>query len=723
MAVSGRRSRLGVGDVLDGRFKLVAELGEGGMSRVYEAVDLKYDRAAAVKVLARWLAEDEEFRQRFERESIAAERVNHPHVLPVWHHGDQDGLLYLVTPLCDTDVGGLLDDRGPLEPSRALAIIAQVAWALDWAHGRGVVHRDVKPENILLVSGPGDDHAYIADFGLAKSNFESTLTQAGHPAGLTPAYAAPEQWLGEAVGPAADQYALAATLYTCLTGHPPFHPRRGPSLREAHLSESAPELDSVVPGIPTELARAIAQGLAKSPSQRFGTCRDLVTAAQIALQRERHAGMPVPGEPVAPAASATVLSSEVSGPDAPPTPPAFAPPPPGSTEPSAPWAEVDERRSASPVSAPGLPVPSTAGVVSVSPGEVAAAELPAVEAAPALAGADERARPDGPDGPRSRRRIGLTVAGVVLAALAVAALVVVLGGGSEDPSAPSRAPVGNVRQIPVGAAPIALAAGTGGVWVANSGADTLTRIAPREGVVRETAIRAVANPFGVAVVGDRVWVVGPEGDLVALDAQTGRPLTRANLDISADGLAAGFGAVWILNGTADSVTRVDVESGQVGAQRVITVGKGPSDIAVGADGVWVVNSVEATLVKLAPTTGKVVGARTRLPGAPDAVAVDGGAVWVTNAGKGLLLRIDSNTRKVTEIPVGSAARDADVAVGDGAVFYVNHTDGTALRVDPRTARPVGKPIRATTSPVDAVVAARALWVADNETNTVARLGF
>ena len=136
--------RIALGDVIADRFRLVADIGRGGMGHVFEAVDLKHDRQAAIKVIYRQLAEDPEFRARFQREAQAAERANHPHVLPVWDYGTAAGHLYLATPLCDTDLAGMLADSGRVEPETAIAIMSQIAWALDWAHGRDVVHRDVK---------------------------------------------------------------------------------------------------------------------------------------------------------------------------------------------------------------------------------------------------------------------------------------------------------------------------------------------------------------------------------------------------------------------------------------------------------------------------------------------------------------------------------------------------------------------------------------------------
>jgi streptogramin lyase len=281
--------------------------------------------------------------------------------------------------------------------------------------------------------------------------------------------------------------------------------------------------------------------------------------------------------------------------------------------------------------------------------------------------------------------------------------------------------VGAVQKIAVGASPLDLTIGTGGIWVANSGGSTLTRIAPRDGQVRQEAVPAVDSPFGVAEGDGRVWAVGPSGELAQIDPQSGQRVGTTELGIQADALAAGFGAVWVLNGTAGTVTRVDVSSGQVGERRVVEVGRGPTDIAIGERGPWVTNASSATLVGLEPETGRVE-ATFKLRGGIDSVAVGEGAVWVADPARGQVFRVDPATRKVVPIAAGGAGQGADVAVGNGAVFYVNHADGKATRIDPASNRRVGSAVRVAGAPTAAIVAANALWVTD-EGGTVARFRF
>jgi len=639
---------------------------------------------------------------------------------------------YLATPLCDLDLGDLISEHEQLDAGRALRIIGQVAWALDWAHGRGVVHRDVKPENVLLIAGPDTDHAYLADFGLARAKADRTLTMTGHPAGLTPAYAAPEQWMGEEVGPPADQYALAATLYTCLSGHPPFHPRRGPSLRDAHLTESPPQLDGVVGGLRPGLAEAVARGLAKDPADRFPTCRDLVTAAQTASRAATQERTSAEADQSAPARSpAPYLSTQVSevrsptpaAPEPAPSEPAPAAPAP-SVQPAAAAPPAPPADAAAPAPPPG---PADAAPPAPPPG-------PADAAPPAPPAGPPTAAPLAPPAPSpERRRVRPALVAAVVAAAAVVVAVVVLAGSGGDSGTKtgngggggggSGGGTSGPQTVPTGNGPRALTSGEGGVWVANQGAATLTRIQPRTGAVRDAAVQAVTSPFGVAVDDTRVWAIGGDGSLAEIDARSGKRIRQVKLGVSqTDGIAAGFGALWVTNATQGTVTRVSLASGRPVAQQPVEVGNGTADIATGLGAVWVTNSTSGTLVKLDPDTGQVQDT-IQFQGSVGGVALGDDAVWVANPGRGRLIRVTPATLTPKAVQIGARSDDADVAAGDGAVFYVDAGRGTATRVNPATLRRSGSPVKLADGAAAAVVARGSLWVTDPAKDAVIRLRF
>jgi streptogramin lyase len=242
--------------------------------------------------------------------------------------------------------------------------------------------------------------------------------------------------------------------------------------------------------------------------------------------------------------------------------------------------------------------------------------------------------------------------------------------------------------------------------------------------VRQKAVDAVAQPFGVAVAGNRVWAVGGGGALAEIDAKTGKRLRTTNLGIQADGIAAGPRALWILNDTAGTVTRVDVSAGRPVAAEPVPVAGGPgqTDVAVGLGAVWVTHSTSGSLVKLDSTTGQVAST-IPLRGAVGGVAVDENAVWVANPSRGRVVHVDPNTEATKEFRVGSSVSSADVAAGDGAVFYVDGDSGTATRLNPATGKRAGSPVQVATTPGASVVAGGALWVTNTGRDAVARLRF
>jgi Protein kinase domain len=270
------------GDQVAG-YQIAEQIGTGGMAVVYRALDLRLDRSVALKVLAPRLAEDDAFRQRFIRESRAAAGVDHPHIIPVFEAGDADGVLFIAMRyVSGGDVRSLIQSEGRISPGRATAIAAQAASALDAAHAHGLVHRDVKPGNILLDSAGGRDHVYLADFGLSKHSLSAnTLTAAGQFMG-TLDYVSPEQIQGQRADGRADQYALACTIVEMLSGRPPYKRDESMALLWAQLEAPPPVLTELRPDLPPEVNEVMRTALAKLPADRYPTCTAFTSALAAA---------------------------------------------------------------------------------------------------------------------------------------------------------------------------------------------------------------------------------------------------------------------------------------------------------------------------------------------------------------------------------------------------------------------------------------------------------
>src|ERR687887_672476 len=281
------------GTVLAG-FRVRSLLGEGAMGAVYLAEGISTGQRVALKLLAPELARDERFRRRFLRETEIAASLEHAHVVRTLGSGQTDGQLYLAMAYVEgSDLRSVLRRDGRLGPERAVELVAQVAGALDAAHAAGLVHRDVKPGNILVTQGPEGERAYVCDFGLARhvSSVSSLTGERGFVGTID--YVPPEQIEGGRIDGRADVYSLGCVLYECLTGERPFDRETELSVVFAHLNEPAPRPSDVRPELPDAFDAVFETALAKSPDDRYSTCGELVAAARAALQgkvlaRRRH---------------------------------------------------------------------------------------------------------------------------------------------------------------------------------------------------------------------------------------------------------------------------------------------------------------------------------------------------------------------------------------------------------------------------------------------------
>jgi len=262
-------------------YRLERLVGVGGMAAVFCARDERLGRVVALKLLAG----DETVRQRFTREARAVAAVDHPHIIPIYEAGDAGGVLFIAMRfVAGDDLRVLVGREGSLRPRRAAAFLSPVASALDAAHAAGLVHRDVKPANMLVDVGPGrPEHVYLSDFGLAKGVLSvGGLTRAGQFLG-TPDYSAPEQISGRSVDGRADQYALACVAYKLLSGSLPFEREEPMAVLYAHLSLPPPPVTSVRPDLPAAVNEVLARALAKEPTDRYSSCGAFADALRDAL--------------------------------------------------------------------------------------------------------------------------------------------------------------------------------------------------------------------------------------------------------------------------------------------------------------------------------------------------------------------------------------------------------------------------------------------------------
>jgi YVTN family beta-propeller protein len=599
-------------------------IGRGGMGAVYRAVELGLGRRVALKVIASDLAEDRRFRERFLRESRIAASLDHPHVVPIFKAGEEDGALFLVMRYVDgTDLARLIADEGALDPRRAISLLEQIAEALDAAHEQGLVHRDVKPSNVLIAVAAGKEHCYLADFGLTKRTGSlSGVSATGDVVG-TLDYVAPEQITGDEVDARADLYSLGCVLYESLTGQSPFLRATDVALLWAHVHEEPTPPSQARPELPRELDTVFARALAKDPARRQGTAGELLAAAGSALglvetlEPERNALRwllaGVAALVLAGVAAALVLTS---------------------------GGDSGGLASVSPNSV-GVIDPKTNELVAEVPVGIDPGALTVGEGAVWVANAEDKTvlRIDAQT--RERRRtipVGglpsdVTVGGgTVWVALGALGELTRIDPGQDNAVSPFPALSGHV---PCNAPRASLAFARGAVWfVCENG--LLGRIDPSTRKARSfeagllTSPRAVRRVFSDVAFGfGSFWFANKaENEIVEVDSATIQNLGPVTVGRAPTAIAVGADSLWVTNFDDDTVFRIVAGHEQAHTFDVFPVGDGPVDVAVGEGGVWIASSRDRMVTRLDPGTGKVV-ARIEIGNEPRRIAVGEGAVWVS----------------------------------------------------------------------------------------------
>jgi DNA-binding beta-propeller fold protein YncE len=593
-----------IGSTLAG-YRLDALIARGGMGVVYRATQLALERPVALKVIARELADKEGFRERFLRESRLAARLDHPSVVPVFDAQEEEGELIVAMRLVEGgDLRRLIDREGPLAPARAVGLLGQVANALDAAHAAGIVHRDVKPHNILVEG----DRAYLSDFGLAKA-FEGT--GAGSSASIvgTVEYMAPEQWRGGRVGPAADVYSLGCVLYEALTGIVPF--ARGEADTE--------------PEIPQGIDAVIERAVSKEPAERYRTAGALIAAAQ-----ERVGATP---------AVTRVLSIREEQPTV-----RIGGPGGGRrrlTTRTKQWLGAGVAAAAGAIALLfallGGGSPSVSSPISVGKGPLRlAVGGGAVWATSGHDGTLSRIDPTSLEVVGRPLRLGAGISGVAY------------GAGSVWVSSPRTGELlrvdsssGKVTQrIGVEGEPGAVAFGGKRVWVADEAGAGIAVVNVSGGDVYRRRLAPHAAPLRLAVGAGGLWVSSAStGAIRRIDLGDAIPGAPIPVGRGPAGITVGNGYVWVANSRSASVARVDPSiNSRLGEP--IEVGGRPGGIDAGTSVVWVANATDGTVTRLDLDSGEPVGDPVGVGPDPGAVVIGEEAVWVANNGDGTITRIE-----------------------------------------------------------------------------------
>jgi YVTN family beta-propeller protein len=633
--------------------------GEGGMGRVYRATEIALARPVALKLIADDFADDRKFRERFQRESMLAASIDHPNVIPIYEAGEVDGELYIAMRFVDgTDLRKLVESVGPLDPARAVRMISQVGSALDAAHRRGLVHRDVKPGNVLLTGEGEEEHAYLTDFGLVKSLAAdgAGATTAGMFVG-TPDFAAPEQVQGQDADTRSDVYTLGCVLFYALAGKSPFLRDSQLGTMFAHVNEPAPELLEHAPNVPPALAAVVARSLAKDPALRQQSAGELAREAVEALYGE------------APVASGSTPRSRPALPSQPGSAtPRRAPRALGFILPGilglglvvAALAALGVFSSRGGDKDTAAPPVADAKPTATAPATPAAVSQPKVGASVDLGG--------GPDG------IAVGDDGTVWVSDANRGTV-------QRIDAKSNEPVGD--PIPVGPAPDGIATAKKVTWVASTGDNKVRRIETDPNPVVVGTIPVGKEPNGVSLGKQLVWVTNSGDDSVTRIDRGSATVVGSPIGVGANpiGVFVGASTVWVANHDDDTVTRIDPSTTEI-VGGPIRVGKGPRGVTEAFGAAWVANSDDGTVTKIDADSGKPAGDPIRVGGDPRDLTAGGGFVWVANARDNSVSQIDPKTSRVIGRAVSVGDDPIGISFGEGAVWTSNHQNGTVTRIDP-----------------------------------------